>query len=797
MEKRRHNPLVDRYVTTDLPLTDILADAPQPRQPVAQALLLIEECLNGNRLARDVLRIAENVDIKHCDPEMLMLMLCSWAELSSRLGRINESETLLHRIRALTSPALHPAILARTLVLEAFMADCSGNLTNRENKLRAALETIPATSPRRKFIIWEICLLLARQGRGNEERNWLNEMMWQCNERLPPSAVQLVQFVNAIETGSLKEAADLMPRIAASSPHLLFKEAASIPYRGYQALLQLMHGIPDSTPEPTGGMPAWITITSHLLERQPDAALALAREDATRNLHALTGSGFEAFSLVRAELAARHPEGALRVLNLRNSKGNVHYLDDMFRARAEYLRANRRAAAECFNKALQAVDKYDAKGRLDFELRMACEIDYGDIVSLTQDAARREAKQSARRAAELSAVTQTEQAQNNAATTPEIIIGRSPAYQQLCEVIARFAPLDAPVLITGETGTGKELVARALHSASPRANEQFTALNCGSITETLLESELFGYTRGAFTGAVRDHKGLFESTGKGTLFLDEIGNISPRLQQALLRVLETSEIRPVGSSATRKVSCRIIAATNAGLEELAQHGLFRSDLLYRLQRLGIHITPLRERREDILPITRHFIDIGRPIGTHAKLSNELIEALRSYQWPGNVRELRNVIERMRLLHSDKLSYNDNDLEIKFHAVNIGEKPFAATVAQHIPPPAGAQPANQPAIATPLQPDAPAPAVTMADVLQQGNSPMRRLEKLKALFTEHRKLTRNEVINVLHVSPNTATKDLKCLCEQHFIERIEPSASSRSYYFQLVEKCPEIAHSTND
>ena len=794
MEQRRHNPLVDRYVTTDLSLTAILADAPHPLPPVVQALYAIEECLNGKRLAKDALRIAESVDLKHCDPELLLLMLCSWAELSGRLSRINEAETLLHRIRALVSPTTHPVIRARVLALEAVMAQLSGNLRQREMHLREALETVSTGSPRRKFIVWEICLMLARLGRGSESRDLLNEMMWQSNERFPPTAVQLVQFVNAVETGSIKEAADLLPRIATSSPHMLFRQAAGIPYRGYQALLQIMHEVPAGVEGLSGGAPAWITVTRHLAERQPEAALALAREDANRNLAAIVGTGFEAFSLIRAELSAKHPEAALRVLNLRHARGNIHYLDDMFRARAEFLRNNRKSAAEVFAKALQAVEAHGAKGRLDFELRLACELEYGDVMELTREATRREQKPGKTADTDTNppqtsvpAVTADAGLGQNVGNIHQELIGRGRVFQQLCDIISRFAPLEAPVLITGETGVGKELVARALHAGSPHAKEPFMALNCGSITETLLESELFGYARGAFTGAVKDHKGLFEAAGKGTLFLDEIGNISTRLQQTLLRVLETAEIRPVGSSITRKTHCRVVAATNVDLEDVAQEGLFRSDLLYRLQRLGIHVPPLRDRAEDILPLVRHFIDQGRPIGTHARLSKELVNALREYHWPGNVRELKNVIERMRLLHSDKLSYDIADLELRFKAANapavVSDK--VSMRPQRVPLPQSARHTAINAVAPATAPPPPVSAPDTAEILKQGNSPMRRQERLRAIFDEHQKLTRSEVISLLQVSPNTATKDLKILCDDGYIERIEPSASSRSFYFQKI------------
>jgi DNA-binding NtrC family response regulator len=351
------------------------------------------------------------------------------------------------------------------------------------------------------------------------------------------------------------------------------------------------------------------------------------------------------------------------------------------------------------------------------------------------------------------------------------------------------------VLITGETGVGKEVVARALHDAGPNRGEPFMAVNCTSITETLLESELFGHERGAFTGAEKSTKGIFEATSRGTVFLDEIGDISPRLQTALLRVLETGEIRAVGSAVTRQISCRIVAATNAELRQKAAEGLFRQDLLFRLQRLCIHLSPLRERRQDIMVLVRHFLDTGRRIGIHATISESLGEALRSYDWPGNVRELRNVIERMRLMHSDKLHYDYEDLDLKFLGADAPGSPGTRRPAgrvlrdnvadvQEQTPPAGEWLASNRAVTSEQENE------SISSILAEGRSALRRQDRLRDIFRKHAKLTRSEIVRILNISPNTATKDLKCLCEEGMIDKVTPSASSRSHYFVLRPPLPE-------
>jgi DNA-binding NtrC family response regulator len=231
------------------------------------------------------------------------------------------------------------------------------------------------------------------------------------------------------------------------------------------------------------------------------------------------------------------------------------------------------------------------------------------------------------------------------------LIGKSPTIEQIHHLIGKVAPTDSTVMILGETGTGKELVARAIHARSPRHDGPFVAINCGSLPESLLESELFGHVRGSFTGADRDKRGLFEVAENGSVLLDEIGEMPFSLQAKILRALENREIFRVGSTAPVKINARIVAATHRNLEEMLDKGSFRSDLYYRLNVFEISIPPLRDRLEDILPIMTHLLEkfcrrMNRPIPA---LEPEALHAMEHYRWPGNVRELANVLERALIL----------------------------------------------------------------------------------------------------------------------------------------------------
>jgi two-component system response regulator PilR (NtrC family) len=256
------------------------------------------------------------------------------------------------------------------------------------------------------------------------------------------------------------------------------------------------------------------------------------------------------------------------------------------------------------------------------------------------------------------------------------IVGRGPRMQEVFSLVDRVAKTSSTVLIRGESGTGKELVAKAIHYASARRDRRFLSINCGALPENLLESELFGHEKGAFTGAVRDKKGLFQEADQGTVFLDEIGEMTPAMQVKLLRALQDRKIRRVGGNREEPVDVRIIAATNQDLQLQIQAGQFREDLFYRINVIPIHLPPLRQRREDIPLLVEFFLrkysqTLGQPV---RPISVEAMKVLEAYEWPGNVRELENSIERaLALATSDRLTTRDLPPHLLQHESRLTEE----------------------------------------------------------------------------------------------------------------------------
>jgi DNA-binding NtrC family response regulator len=707
------HPFVQAYLESDLSLLRLLKEAPP--DSALEAMRALRQSIAGSVPAERALAQAAAVSGSIPDADLFLLFCILWAMACCTARRIEEMEAVLRRAESTVGAATPRELVAALLQQRGMLAAARGNIQERERLERQASERVPRQSPRYSEFVRDRAAFLAYLGRLSDVESELKRLSPRPGSRFEG----FIRFVDAVETGRVAEADSLRAQTEPFRTHPNFGEETRL----YVSALDLMAGR-----RPGEDAPPSTEVLSLLLSRRPEEALRRVRRQAAADSTPFwLETGIDSYNLVRAELSCRHGSAARSLIQKRRRLGNAHPWDELFLARADLLSGDRCSARSRIGETLRWAERYRAEGRFDFELRMACELSAADLLRLERAEPRPAGpSESKRKVGNLR------------------LIGSSRALEKVRRAVRKFAALDAPVLITGETGTGKELAARALHEEGPRRRLPWIAVNCAALSESLLESELFGHERGAFTGAARDHAGLFEQAGAGTIFLDEVGDMSPRLQASLLRVLEHREIRRVGGTSDRPLSCRVVAATHADLNKLAAQGRFREDLAFRLRALEIRMPALRERPEDVEELALHFLNEGRAGGSGATLTVALRETLRNRAWPGNVRELRNAVERMRLLNSDRLSYDASHLE----------------------------PVEE-------------PAASMDDVerlLASGRTAVRRRDRLRDLFRRFRKLTAGEAARVLRVSAPTAARDLRALRDEGAIERVEPSHSTRSHYF---------------
>jgi transcriptional regulator with PAS, ATPase and Fis domain len=466
--------------------------------------------------------------------------------------------------------------------------------------------------------------------------------------------------------------------------------------------------------------------------------------------------------VLNLELSKRNTGKVRLALSEKKELGKILYLDDLYLGRLQLLEKNYFEADGTFRRLMANVVKYGAMNRLLFELQFAKEMKLSDILRLI-DGWKSDSNQKT-----TSNFESHQKVNPNILNGVRLLIGKSKMMQQIKNQIKKYAGLKDIVLITGETGTGKELVAKALHEEGPHSKEPFLAINCGSLTDTLLQSELFGYEAGAFTGAQKEKKGIFESVGKGTVFLDEFGDISPKLQVSLLRVLESNEILMLGGTRTRTIECKIVVASNIDFRSAVESKKFREDLYFRLAKFEIKLPALRLRKEDLPELIQYFLDKNKINNGKSKIiSTDLLEAFSNYNWPGNIRELKNEIDRLNILNpeSEILGIKQFDFS-RFQNQSTVNNEFSIKERLDLNP-------NQN-----IQND------TISKIIQNGFPMENRHAMLKELFVKYKKLTRKQVVEILKIATTTATKDLQTLCDQGFIVRKTPTKSSRTDYFEV-------------
>jgi DNA-binding NtrC family response regulator len=779
------------------------------RTPLQEATFLLLRSQWNAASREEALRLARSIDVINSrDPDILFFVYY-WAKVTN-----NHSERFAcaRLARSLASDVANANPLAMILLLEAeshsLLHDYSRFMSSGLEALQVARQALPHIHI---HVTANLCLDFALLGQLAKLRDDVVQVWKNDPIRSIRRLFLLADLAEATEAFRINEANDILanfPQVAhLPDNHISLLLSSSTLLHTYCSIFPLQAPARLNTPVFPGRLQdvherhapkddiylptcerekCYRTISETLHRNRPkealEAACTLIR---TFGETLITSAGANGYFLIRTELANGNISAACRALNARNEAGLGHPIDAFFRARIALLQQHTENAHALFLKCVEDMDASHARNRLSFELALSCELP----PAVMQEWSRILSEPPGSKKTPAGKVADPADADPPPPDSMPVsdwsrpvlsgvarLIGQSRDMERLRQFIRQIAGNDAPILITGQTGTGKEVAAWAIHEESPRKTQPYMAINCAALTESLLSSELFGHEKGAFTGASEKYQGLIRAAGNGTLFLDEIGEISTNMQASLLRVLETGEFRPVGSTRILAMRCRIIAATNRDLLKAVRDGRFREDLFYRLCRLAINIPPLKERKADILPIVHFFFNWDRANGSRVTFHADLENALVAHDWPGNVRELRNIVERIRLFHGDKTEYVLDDLLSVMPQWNS------------VHPSHAAERLTAPAVETsePLRSN----RIYAAPNLLSERSRLRIEDVMLQMFQKYGKLTRKELMGELRLASATATKYLQNLIQSGHIEKVEPSRSSRSHYFRLARNLPK-------
>lgn len=753
------------------------------------------------------------------DSQLELAALIGWSLVSGMHNRPEENQALVNRITSMIDGTVPEELRHFFLYAQYLNAYRLGN-PHAVRLLRRLLKICPPESTTWQNAAFSFLITLAEQG-CLRDRQELQIRFESCHNQKSFPAYAMVPFINAVQVGAINTAIPMLQNIRALYEHGGLLSAYGVHRVQLELMMRHLPGVwvePDtsyaqeeaSLREAGIRLDSFMMTTRHLLEGRVEDALASARSYAT-NLGApfFALQRFDGYDMVRAELASGHVDGATAVLRKRFEYGAYNWIDNFFLARIAYRKGKPHIAEAAYQRTLNMARYYGAENRLLFECCLASELPAATLARWTAMALRNPPDQKPF-TVNTPSIPHAPSLKNGRMDRPGAaeFVGTSRLASTIRERIREYAKLDPPVLLVGETGTGKELVARQLHETGPRKAYPFTAVNCAGISPSLLQSELFGHVRGAFTGATRARAGLFETAANGTLLLDEIGDMPLEMQAVLLRVLETREYCALGSDTPRRVRCRIVTATNRDLLWQIREGTFRQDLFFRISGLTLRLPPLRDRVEDIEALAMHFFRMFHPHPSRCGMSADLLEALKGHAWPGNVRELRGIVENLCLLFADEELYTYAMLvatapswrKLEASPGEGGEEEEPAIrvdgeeedMQEDDVPPAGRPFGSGIGVEGGGLLSGNVPAAGSADGSETGyrvpprpGDGLTHLEKLAACFAHHKRLRRKEIIVMLGISQGTATTLLHKLIGQGVVRKVEPTRSPRTHYFEYA------------
>lgn len=711
-------------------------------------------------------KLDQAILLGHQDTNLYLLFISAAIKFTCVRKQLEKSNAIYSIGASISRENIHPLAEAHFKQSLATLRFFELKIDECNNIIKDSMSTIDKNSPRYIALLTLYASLASLQGRLKEfDKSDLEALETFSNQYWSHYRIGII-LTNCLWTGDFKEGFVLHEEFKKT-----FVDDGTTEIQVQKNILQLLSGDFDENNYSDQLAKLYVTALSSIkagdYEKSKNCHQLLQKIERTT----LIDFPFEEYLPLHIELSLKNKGKARLLLQDIEKKRGHHYVDDFILARIQLLEQNKEGAISSFHRLINNIKRYGAMNRLRFELQFAKEMHPTDIFLLMNGIKNKTTN------INLNTTNETAELSNLKKQDDHLLIGSSVSINNIKNLVKKFSILKEPVLVTGETGTGKELIARAIHNEGKFKHEPFLAINCGALTESLLQSELFGYVAGAFTGAQKEKKGIFEAAGKGTVFLDEFGEISPKMQVSLLRLLESNEIRLIGGTKTRQIECKIVVATNVELQKAVEEKKFREDLYFRLTRFDIKLPPLRQRREDIPILINHFLQKnGNKMGKHQQFSNNLMEILIKYQWPGNIRELKNEIERISILHPDKQILDIEDFDFGRLQGMASFAPKKENLPISIPLKKEKPKSNQ----LNINPE------KIQKIIQRKPKFEEREIAFKELFQRYKKLSRSQLIEILKINPGSATKSLQNLCKIGYINKIMPTKSVKSHYFVLVE-----------
>lgn len=757
------HPFIEKYVTLPLFHPKEWPNYLSKDHLLEVAILNLNELLNkfemGSKLNEE--EIDRALIVGHEDADMFVFFISLSIVCLAQQMQIDKAKSLVSIGQNMLETKILPAIRAFFLQACSRLKFHSGDLAEEKKLMAESLSLLKKDNPRYQANLTNYSYMLARSGMLND-LDAIDEKLLLSATNLSKdkgSLVYEIMVANCIMQGEFEKGFEYLRRYLESHDNVKTSRYENAFFS--LNILSRNHDLSFCINNEFKSIALVIEeFYQNNWESLPEKIITIKSiENTNPFIHFVTR-----YLPLHLELFENNIGKAKLILQENQKSGKSHFLDDLFYARIALLENKKSEALFYIKRLTLNVRKYNFEKRIEFELQFAKELSPADLYFLLQKAD--EFKEKGLPLEENLGVV-TEPTHKGL----DLIVGKSTVLSKVKKLIQKYSTIHEPVLVTGATGTGKELVAQALHDIGANAKEPFLAINCGSLTDTLLQSELFGYEAGSFTGAQRAKKGIFESAGKGTVFLDEFEDVSTKMQSSLLRVLETNEIRSIGGVNSRKINCKIVVATNISLKSLVAKKQFREDLYFRLARFEIKLPALKERKDDIPELIDHFLANQGVNNRVPKLSAELIDKLKNYDWPGNIRELRNAVEKMKILHSDKEVLGVEDFEFdqleNYSTTNVLTKKELPTT-------------NSKNVSIDAEEDA-----RIKKIIAKGFKIESREQYLKEIFIKYKKLSRSQVVEILKVSPLTAANTLHSLNAAGFIVKRTPSKSSKSHYYELV------------